>query len=245
MLPKQLKPKQVNDLVRVGRNYDGGYLVPQSDIKKTETLISLGINDDWSFEENFQKINYVKIRAYDGTIGKRFWFNYITSSFFTKKSIFAVAKSINRYIEFTQFFTGNNKFIDKMVAFGLKSESLSNILKNEKSTYIKIDIEGSEYRLLPDLLSNQDKIVGCVIEFHNLDLHLDVVTKFVDQFSLNLVHLHVNTSCPKCAGGIPMVVECTFSRDIENKRTFTEVPHSLDMLSKPFDVPIDVSFEGD
>ena len=38
--------KAASDLVRIGRNNDGGYLVSKSDIDKTNILIRLGINDD-------------------------------------------------------------------------------------------------------------------------------------------------------------------------------------------------------
>ena len=47
--------KAASDLVRIGRNNDGGYLVSKSDIEKSDVLIGLGINDDWSFERNFKK----------------------------------------------------------------------------------------------------------------------------------------------------------------------------------------------
>ena len=45
-IPNFFSIKQATDLVRIGRNYDGGYLVSKSDIQKTDTLIGLGINPD-------------------------------------------------------------------------------------------------------------------------------------------------------------------------------------------------------
>ena len=56
-LPKSFKPKYNFDLIRLGRNNDGGYLVGKNTIKNTENLISIGIYDDWSFEKDFQKKN--------------------------------------------------------------------------------------------------------------------------------------------------------------------------------------------
>ena len=38
---------------------------------------------------------------------------------------------------------------------------------------IKIDIEGSEYRTLDCIVRNQDKIIGLIIEFHDVDLHME------------------------------------------------------------------------
>ena len=42
-LPKSFKPKYNFDLIRLGRNNDGGYLVGENTIKNTENLISIGI----------------------------------------------------------------------------------------------------------------------------------------------------------------------------------------------------------
>ena len=54
-LPKSFKPKYNFDLIRLGRNNDGGYLVGKNTIKNTENLISIGIYDDWPFEKDFKK----------------------------------------------------------------------------------------------------------------------------------------------------------------------------------------------
>jgi len=38
-----------------------------------------------------------------------------------------------------------------------------------------MDIEGGEYRILDNLIKHQDKICGIVIEFHDIDLHLEKI----------------------------------------------------------------------
>lgn len=52
-LSKYFKPKFSYDLVRIGKNNDGGYLIDFNSFKKSASLLSLGINDDWSFEKDF------------------------------------------------------------------------------------------------------------------------------------------------------------------------------------------------
>jgi hypothetical protein len=81
-LPKFFKPKFQYDLIRLGRNNDGGYLVGEKTIKATKTLISLGINDDWSFEKDFERRSKnLKTLMYDDCLNSIF----LLKNFFLKK----------------------------------------------------------------------------------------------------------------------------------------------------------------
>ena len=71
-LHKILKPKYNNDLIRIGRDNDGGYLVEKKSFENTECLISLGINDDWSFEEDFLKKKNIIIKCFDDVLDEKF-----------------------------------------------------------------------------------------------------------------------------------------------------------------------------
>ncbi len=72
-LPNYFSFSQANDLVRIGRQNDGGYLVSMSDIEKSDLLIGLGICDDWSFENDFIRHKDVEVIAYDASVNFRFW----------------------------------------------------------------------------------------------------------------------------------------------------------------------------
>ena len=48
--------RSASDLIRIGRENDGGYLVSRSDIDHSDVLIGLAINDDWSFEKEFKEV---------------------------------------------------------------------------------------------------------------------------------------------------------------------------------------------
>ena len=76
MLPKEFKPDALYDLVRLGKNNDGGYLVCKNSIEVSDYLISFGISDDFSFEEDFKDKKNIPIFAYDPTT---------TNIFFLKK----------------------------------------------------------------------------------------------------------------------------------------------------------------
>ena len=67
-------------MIRVGNDKDGGYLLSESDLEKSEVLITLGINDDWSFEEHFYKRKKVAIEAYDKSIDQKVFLKNVVKS---------------------------------------------------------------------------------------------------------------------------------------------------------------------
>ena len=96
---------------------------------------------------------------------------------------------------------------------------------------LKIDIEGSEYRILDDILKYQDKIAGLVIEFHNVDLHKDIISDFLKKFNLSLCHIHgQNPSGTDYLdkNNDPTQVEMTFSNSKNILSTNPKIPHLLD-----------------
>ena len=67
------------------------------------------------------------------------------------------------------------------VGLGIGDErymSLKNVLNKfseNKKIFLKIDIEGEEYRLLNDLIKNSDLLSGLVIEFHYVDININKI----------------------------------------------------------------------
>ena len=47
-LPKILRPKYINDLIRLGDNMDGGYVLNSQMVEDCKNLISLGLGDNFS-----------------------------------------------------------------------------------------------------------------------------------------------------------------------------------------------------
>ena len=58
---------------------------------------------------------------------------------------------------------------------------LNQIIKTKKleKIFLKIDIEGSEYRILDQIIAQQNLLTGMVIEFHDCDLHYRRIEKFI------------------------------------------------------------------
>ena len=54
-LLKNIQPDHNLDLLRLGRESDGGYVLGKVVIDTCDALISIGINNEWSFEEAILK----------------------------------------------------------------------------------------------------------------------------------------------------------------------------------------------
>ena len=219
MLPKIFKPYKSNkkNLIRVGPNSDGGYVIDKRVIKKIKTIIACGLNDDWEFEKDFLKINpYCQILAYDHTVNKKFWGdrfkNDLISFFLLKKLSIKKILDIFKYIDYINFFKKNNKHYIKKVVLNKsdkKEISIKKILQNKNNILLKIDIEGNEYKLLNNIYKNFDKINLLIIEFHNIHKNINKIKKFLIKSKLKLIHIHGNNF-----GGVnkdkdPNVVEMT------------------------------------
>jgi hypothetical protein len=240
VLPKFLQPKKTDSLKRIGKNNDGGYIIDEKNIRNSDVLIGLGMSDDWSFEEDFNSINSVPTYIYD---------NSVDFNFFLKKCQKYVVR-INKpriflhwlmvAFKYKKFFRFNKFHYKKLVGFNLPPDfvSLGNILVELKRDrfshiYLKIDIEGWEYRVLNDLILYSEIIEGLAIEFHDVDLHLDKIENFINKFSLNLIHTHCNNYSQINENKTPLAIECTFSREISSNELAKKFPNSLDMPNNP------------
>ena len=230
-LPNFFTFKSAKDLVRLGKKNDGGYLISQSDIIQSDTLIGLGISDDWSFEENFVKQKDVPVYVYDASLNFKFWIKRTLSEMI--KNPFNLYP-LKKFISYKKFFKNDKKHLKKFVGLNTDNNNyctLSSILDelNYQNIFMKIDIEGFEYRLLDTLILNQNRIAGLVLEFHDCDIHLDTIKKFIQNFDLNLVHIHANNCLPiRLDDELPLVLELTFSKYCELQKD-GYLPHILDM----------------
>lgn len=79
-LPIQCRPMSSEFLLRLGKDNDGGYLVDSRDIQRSDCLISLGINRDWSFEKDFVNYKNVPVSAYDRSVNRNVYIKDIIKS---------------------------------------------------------------------------------------------------------------------------------------------------------------------
>ena len=117
-LPSFFSFNTPNDLIRIGRNFDGGYLVSKSDIDRSEILIGLGINDDWSFEEDFLHRKKVDVFAYDASVNERYFFKQLIKSVIRIDNIKLLGHWLKVILKYRRFFSQKNvRHIQKSFLF--------------------------------------------------------------------------------------------------------------------------------
>lgn len=217
-LPKILQPFSCSDIIRLGKPNDGGYLVNELDIAKTKKLISFGVGHDWSFEKEFLTKNNCSLIAYDS-------------------SLLGNIDLENSYYE--EFFSGQNVHIKKNIGNQSDQIRCSDALSDSDFIFLKCDIEGNEYEILDEILLNQNRLSGLIIEFHNINNfdNFNSITNFIAKINLKLLHMHINNYFYYKHGeneAIPDICEMTFtsSSNIYYDSSLV-LPNYLDMPNNP------------
>ena len=239
-LPFFFKPFECKKLIRIGKMYDGGYQLDEESLRKTQTLISFGIDHDWSFEQEFHKLTNSLIHTYDGSVGPIFFLRKLKTRFIgtikkPRKEYFKVTKYwIMLPIKFYRFFNFFNnkkgpnhyeKYIGNNVTI---KEVFKKVPKNSNSIFLKIDIEGAEYSLLNDIIEKSELLNGLIIEFHDVNKNMSLIKKFIESISLKLVHVHVNNYGDLYSENKPDVLELSFSKFGHNTYIKSDLPNEED-----------------
>ena len=251
-------PLSCNDLIRIGRKSDGGYVLPKSILDKIDGLLSLGIGDDWSFEKDILSYNSkIQVIGSDFTITKKINNNLLYKKILKllcgNSSISEVKKQYKFGVDYDDFYgvyatnlgykvSNKNEGIERRFIKILNEFKSSNI-------YVKMDIEGAEYLVLDEILSLSEKIIGMSIEFHNCGSLEDSFLKYINIIKNKyiLVHNHINNEGGVSFLGLPEVYEMCFIRkdminsvDINTK--IVKLPYSpLDVISNPLKDDISIT----
>jgi len=209
-LPLILQPFFCPDLTRLGKNHDGGYLIDHHSIDNTKTLVSLGVDNDWSFEKQFLEINDCDFVAYDSNV------------------------DVNQS-QYQNFFVDRKQHKKINVGYGVGNITPKEIFENISTPcFLKCDIEGNEYAILRDLIGFSRWCSGMVMEFHDINVNdnFNKLTDFIGKITPKLVHIHVNNYMyyKKSGQVIPDVLELSFSSN-PNVTVVDQIdlPNGLDM----------------
>lgn len=232
-----LRPVMVDDLIRMGRDNDGGYVVSARSVDNVDLVIGLGINTDWSFEEAMLERNpTAHLIAVDGSVSNaRFlretlWHGYRAAVGVARGQL-AEAKADWRASRewrtvqrsFREFLAApRRQHIEAMMSDAIGGAmswaDLVRLIPHELTTaaeprwFVKMDIEGAEFRVLPELLESAAHIRGLVIEFHETNTRGQALDCLIDALKEHfvIVHTHGNNYAQVIPGtDIPLVFELT------------------------------------
>lgn len=216
-----VKPVRTNhELIRLGGNADGGYLVPD-DIEGIEVCFSPGVSRVSTFEEDLARRGI-----------KCFLADYSVDGPPVKNDLFDFEKKYLGPFESEIFLTLESWIKDKA--------------PNKSDFILQMDIEGAEYGVILNTSSEiLKKFRVLIVEFHELDTLYDKVgydlinlafTKILKDFEV--VHIHPNNWSPPIEYqdiAIPPIMEFTFLRKdrISTRTPATSFPHRLDHTNVP------------
>lgn len=242
-----LMPLEVADLIRVGSENDGGYVVSRRSIIDSDGLLSCGVSDDWSFDLEFKRKKggqHICIHAYDHTISQNKFFLRVFKIFvkllLRKASFHEFTRALKLYYGYIRFFDSMDviHFKEKIGANKtLGTTSIDTALKRMKRSkiFVKIDIEGSEYEIIEDLIANQDLIIALVIEFHDTEARreefLSSMRSLMKYFSV--IHIHGNNFAPLSSDNLPTVLELTLVKAETVKSQFRKSRFPIFNLDHP------------
>jgi len=251
------------DLIRIGNAGDGGYVIPASALDEVEHLVSIGISDDWTFEEEAARRSpAIRIDGYERTSGSLVFIYYGVRELLSlsqgknlKKSLKRVLKWLRLSFKFGIFWRRKHSFYRRWVVLDQKSKKETDFasvfarVPHSSLLALKIDIEGNEYAMskvvLEEITRRADQIRLIVMEFHDTISLRQEFLEFVETISkvVPIVHIHGNNFGLIGLDGFPEVVEITFAarKYVSDEKT-SEFPHHLDVPCNPTKSEISFSF---
>jgi hypothetical protein len=184
---------------------DGGYLVPKSVVNQSTALLSLGLGDDWTFDQDWKNIKPVDpIHMYDGTVTRDSLEVKINRDL---RQQLDIKKMYDEFFQGTTCHYKENVTHDNFVACLDRLES--------DSIFIKMDIEGGEFEILQDILDNRNCITGIAMEIHNCNKQRERFHDTVKQIKefYKLVHVHGNNHTKEDKNGMNDCMELSFVRN--------------------------------
>lgn len=208
------------ELIRIGPNADGGYLIPD-DLEGVGVCFSPGVGGSSSFEKDCTRRGM---------------------------QVYLADKSVDKPVEDDENFHFTKKFlgaIDDSSFMTLQSWVESSVDASDEDLMLQMDIEGFEYEVILDTpLDTLKRFRVMAIEFHYLDHmwsepYFNIVSRAFDKLLQThiCVHNHPNNYCglvEKNGVEIPRVTEMTFIRRdrLLSHRNVTQFPHELDFDNK-------------
>lgn len=250
------------ELVRLGRDGDGGYVLAAESLKRSKALVSLGISSEWSFDTDFlaakRGVEYIACDR-----GTGFIVNVVSGvrSIFKPSDWENVTRSVRVAFRFLKLippvpFRNRRRFYRKWVRTAVVDRkrdvlfwTLFDSLHNRRDVFLKMDIDGGEYEIIPEIAriesENPGTFAGIVMELHDVLAREDELTSLMKQLlaHFEMVHVHVN-NCIPTRGDFPDFIEVALApKDwLRGKKRLSRPNHSLDLPNEAALPDIDLAF---
>jgi hypothetical protein len=256
-----LRPKQTENLARFGVKKDGGYIVDMTAINRVNHLISFGMADEYSFENDFLKNNKNNtLQIYDFSVNHKYYliilFKVLRRFLTFRKSFEQLILVSKNYFKFLKFVNNKRvKFYPKKITNIVNKDNevnleiiFNNLESLIKSVGLKIDIEGDEYKIVDDITKNSSRINFLIIEFHWIERNIETFINNVKKINkfFDIIHLHGNNHGKIADNGLPDCLEITFVNK-SNNLNYINYPknlpiENLDYPNNPFEKDININF---
>ncbi|GAB4363565.1 MAG: hypothetical protein Kow0026_28190 [Oricola sp.] len=221
-LPKSFEPRGINELVRLGSDHDGGYVVSADAVASTRHLLTLGLGDNCDFEYDFAAMARLNsLTCYDASVSAE-----------TLRSRNALVRLVSlfrpeRHRRFIAFYKQYRSLFgsarpgfshireDVGTTEGMTSlaEAVERLSPGPGKLFLKVDVAGREYDFLDQIIEANEFLAGLVIVFYSADARLREIEVFVG--AMREFMSIDNTAADNTAGlsgiGIPRVIELSFS----------------------------------
>jgi hypothetical protein len=217
-------PVECESLARLGNTNDGGYVVPINAVNAAGALVSFGLSHDWTFERDFKRLNRdAIIHCYDHTVSLRTAFQFSIGQLLRFILLFRTRslRKIFTWVDYELFFGSEGTHFKQRISPDNKDNSATiddvfSRLPEGCPVFVKMDIEGSEYLVVDDLLRHSTNIVAMAIEFHDVGIRPELFKSLVERIKQDfyIVHIHGNNMGGIAAFNFPKAPEITFLNKI-------------------------------
>jgi hypothetical protein len=200
-----LRPVPLGKKIRVGRNWDGGYILYGPLLAETDALVSYGVGWEISFEEHFSRLTNKTVIMFDPTMfGK-----YLTDTKFVKTRllelrlkpafehlcmVWRLYKARKKFIQRKIFFVNEGIAAAKSPKYDTFDHHIERYNLQDKQLLLKIDIEAAEYDIFKEgtIYRHLQQVNQIAIELHNLKNRLQEAKAIIMELKKTylLVHIH-------------------------------------------------------
>lgn len=251
-----IHPVRYPALTRLGRDWDGGYVVPGDQIEACRLLVSLGLSEDVSFDRDFLAINpSARLVGVDARVGPAFLAKRVVHGLWgaVRATLAFRAEKRRRHLEaasgalqVARLYRPPHVRMRAWVGAdtGPGRVRLGDILDAHPSgdrapdVFLKMDVEGAEFEIVPDIVRHADRIRCIAAEFHRWDRRAGEFNACMRALAEHFLVVHVhgnNWGTVDRETGFPTTLEITLlNRDVlETVPPPSDAEYPLEGLDRP------------